>query len=226
MTIVLFDIDGTLIRSGGAGSRAMSRAFEDIFGIAGAFDGIPMAGRTDKRILQDAVVRAGIDPTDPSLQQFREHYFRRLREMLSGSAYREPLPGVRPLLDALSARSDVFLTLLTGNCEEGARAKLEHFDLWKFFSCGAYGDDADDRNDLFAVAMANARACGVPSLPADRAIVVGDTELDVKCAIAAGARSVAVATGTSSADALRQAGADTVFPDLSDTGAFLRLLDV
>jgi len=225
VTIVLFDIDGTLILTGGAGSRAMNRAFEDVFGIAGAFDGLPMAGRTDKRILQDAAMRAGIDPSDSSIPRFRERYFKRLSEILHDSP-RDPLPGVRPLLEKLSVRSDVFLALLTGNCEEGARLKLEHFDMWRFFSCGGYGDDTDDRNDLFPVAMQRAHACGMPEIPASSAIVVGDTELDVLCAKAAGARSVAVATGSSSADALRRADADVVFPDLSNTNAFVRLIDV
>jgi len=225
VTIVLFDIDGTLIRTGGAGVRAMTRAFDDEFAVAGAFDGIPMAGRTDRRILEDAAARHGVVLLHQFAERFRRRYCERLLEALPEPGYRQDvLPGVLPLLDALAARPDVFLALLTGNCEQGARLKLEHFGLWRFFRCGAFGDDVHDRNDLFGVAVARTREYGVPEVPARNVLVVGDTELDVRCAISAGARAVAVATGPSSLAALRQTGADIVFEDLSDTEAFLRLL--
>ena len=229
MTIVLFDIDGTLIRTGRAGSRAMDRAFEDLFGISKAFDGIQMAGRTDKWILEDAAARSGVSLTAERFQRFRDRYFECLLEALTHPGpHKGILPGVRPLLDALVAprlRDNVFLALLTGNCEEGARIKLEHFDLWRYFRCGAYGDDVHDRNELFAVAMSRVHACGGPAARPRDVIVVGDTPLDVACAAAAGARSVAVATGPSDADALRKSGAEVVFDDLSDTPAFLRLIE-
>jgi len=121
-------------------------------------------------------------------------------------------------------RRDVFLALLTGNSQQGAKLKLEHFDLWRYFSCGAFGDSVNDRNDLFHVALRRARECGAPEVTPREVIVVGDTELDVRCAAAAGARSVAVATGPSDSAALRRSGADVVFEDLSDTQSFLRLV--
>ena len=115
------------------------------------------------------------------------------------------LPGVRRLLETLDTRDDVFPALLTGNCEEGARIKLQHFDLWKFFRCGAYGDDVTDRNHLFDDRRCSAReACGAPRVQPSDVVVVGDTVLDVACAKAAGARSVAVATGPCDVDTLRQ----------------------
>src|ERR1700674_3161062 len=118
MTLVLFDIDGTLVRTGGAGSRAMSQAFEDLFGVSGAFDDIPMNGRTDKRILEDAAARAGVD-RDPALQRFRDRYVERLLEALSEIGHRKSvMPGVQTLLEALVTnppRKDLFLALLTGN---------------------------------------------------------------------------------------------------------------
>jgi phosphoglycolate phosphatase len=225
MKILLFDIDGTLIRTGRAGSRAMNRAFEDLFGVSGAFDAIPMAGRTDKGILEDGAARAGIDLSGGNFQRFRDRYFERLIEALpEPSPNKGVLPGVQPLLEALTAREDVFHALLTGNCERGARIKLEHFDLWKFFRCGAYGDDVVDRNDLFAVAMARALACGAPKVQSSDVLVIGDTVLDVACARSAGARSIAVATGPSGIEALQAAGADVVVKDLSDTTGLLRLL--
>lgn len=116
MTIVLFDIDGTLIRTGRAGSRALDRAFEDLFGIPRAFDLIPMAGRTDRSILEDAAGRAGISLTGSTLRRFRLRYFERLLETLSEPGPRKGiLPGLQPLLDVLAQRPDVFLALLTGN---------------------------------------------------------------------------------------------------------------
>jgi phosphoglycolate phosphatase len=227
MTIVLLDIDGTLIRTGRAGSRAMNRAFEDVFGIAGAFDGIEMAGRTDKWIIDDAAARAGVDLTGDNFDRFQLRYFSRLTDAL-----REPapgkgvLPGVRRLLETIDQSDHVFAALLTGNSEEGARIKLQHFDIWKFFRCGAYGDDVADRNHLFEVAIQRAEACGAPRVAAHEVVVVGDTVLDVACAKAAGARSVAVATGPCDVDTLRKSGADVVVRDLSDTAGFFRTLGV
>jgi phosphoglycolate phosphatase len=223
--IVLFDIDGTLVRTGGAGVRAMSRAFEDVFGVADAFDGIPMAGRTDRAILESAAARTDLDASGECFHRFRARYCERLLEALPEPGHHKSvLPGVRALLDVLTPRPDVFLALLTGNCEQGARLKLEYFDLWHYFSCGAFGDDLKNRNDLFAVAMQRALECGAPDVPPRNVIVVGDTELDVACAAAAGARSVAVATGPAPSAALRRCGANAVFEDLSDTDAFLQLV--
>ena len=227
MTIVLLDIDGTLIRTGRAGSRAMNRAFEDLFGIAGAFDGVEMAGRTDKWIVDDAASRAGVDMSGGNFHRFRDRYFSRLAETL-----REPtpgkgvLPGVRRLLDTIDTRDDIFPALLTGNCEEGARIKLQHFDIWKYFRCGAYGDEVTDRNALFDVALQRAHACGAPRVDARDVIVIGDTVHDVTCAKAAGARAVAVATGPCDVETLRKSGADVVVRDLHDTEAFFRMLGV
>lgn len=205
----------------------MNRAFEEVFGVSGAFDGIQMAGRTDRWILDDAAARAGVDTASDSFDQFRLRYFATLRETLQ-----EPrpgkgvLPGVRPLLQIMQSRADIACALLTGNCEEGARIKLQHFDLWEFFSCGAFGDDAADRNHLFDVALDRVRTNGGKAASSRDVLVVGDTVLDVACAQAAGARSVAVATGTTDADTLRRSGADVVLADLSDVDGFMKLIDV
>ncbi len=228
MRTLLFDIDGTLIRTGRAGSRAMNRAFEELFGIPRAFDGTHMAGRTDKWILEDAATRAGISLTATSRQRFRDRYLECLLDALPEPGPRKGvLPGVRSLLDVLTAPPldhTIFHALLTGNSEDGARLKLDHYDLWRYFRCGAYGDDVHDRNELFDVAMRRVRACGGPAADPRDVIVIGDTAFDVACAIAAGARSVAVATGPSDAETLKKSGADVVFDDLSDTAAFVRLL--
>ena len=116
------------------------------------------------------------------------------------------------------------LGLLTGNFVEGARIKLEYFDLWKYFRCGAFGDDASDRNHLVPVAIERARECGfIDAAPTD-VVVIGDTPHDIACARAVGAMPIAVATGSYSVDQLKAAGADVVFKDLSDTAAVMRAL--
>jgi phosphoglycolate phosphatase-like HAD superfamily hydrolase len=118
----------------------------------------------------------------------------------------------------------VYLGLLTGNFEAGARIKLEYFDLWRYFRCGAFGDDAADRNALVPFAVSRARECGVPDLSPRDILVVGDTPHDIACAHASGATPVAVATGMFTTEQLRDSGADIVFRDLSDTAAFTSLL--
>jgi phosphoglycolate phosphatase-like HAD superfamily hydrolase len=223
--IILFDIDGTLVLTGGAGGRAMRRAFHEVFDMDNAFDGIPMPGRTDVSIIRDALARAGLAHDDGLTARLCERYFHHLSEALHEPHPRKMImPGVRELLEALQPRDDVFLALLTGNFARSAQLKLEYFDLWRYFRCGAFADDAEDRNHLLPVALQRAVAQGAPPPAADRVIVVGDTPLDVACAAASGARAVAVATGPADGVTLRACGAEVVFEDLSDTRAFLELL--
>jgi phosphoglycolate phosphatase-like HAD superfamily hydrolase len=119
----------------------------------------------------------------------------------------------------------VFLGLLTGNFQAGARIKLEHFDLWRYFRCGAFGDDAADRNALVPFAVGRARECGLDHIDPADILVVGDTPHDVACALAVGAVPVAVATGGFTSAQLRESGADTVFESLADTADFLKLIE-
>jgi phosphoglycolate phosphatase len=224
--VVLFDIDGTLVLTGGAGVRAMNRVCEEVLGSANALSDVPVAGRTDQIILQDAFAREGRELDTQGLHAFRERYIALLREEihLPGRGTKAVMPGVRELLDVLSASDDVFLGLVTGNFKEGARIKLEYFDLWRYFKCGAYGDDAADRNALVPFALKRAADCGLSAVPSEHVFVVGDTPLDVACARAVGAQPIAVATGSFTADQLRASGAETVFQDLADTRAFLAML--
>jgi phosphoglycolate phosphatase-like HAD superfamily hydrolase len=206
----------------------MSRAFEEVFVIADAFQGIPMAGRTDAWILADALAAHDVSPDASDLARFRDAYLDHLSTELEkpGAARKGLMPGVRELLDALAPREDVYLALLTGNYEAGARLKLEYFDLWKYFPCGAFGDDAPHRNVLVPKALATVAACGGPDFAAADAIVIGDTPLDIGCAAHVGARSLAVATGSHSVEELRAAGADDVLQDLADTTEVLRVLRI
>ena len=226
MKLVLFDIDGTLVLTGGAGLRAMTRACEELLHRPEALDGVPVAGRTDWSILHDVLDRIGRDFDDELFASLRARYVGYLAEEIEkpGHGVKGVMPGIRELLDALQPREDVFLGLLTGNFAEGARIKLEHFDLWHYFRCGAFGDDAADRNALVPFAVTRARACGIPDFAPHDILVVGDTPHDVACALAAGAVPVAVATGGFTVEQLRASGADLVFSDLSDRSRFTDLL--
>jgi phosphoglycolate phosphatase-like HAD superfamily hydrolase len=225
--LVLFDIDGTLVLTGGAGGRAMTLAFRDLLGVEDGFQGIPMPGRTDQIILRDALARGG-HPIDAHLltrfhDLYLEHLVREMERAVPGQV-KGVMPGVRELLDTLARREDVMLALLTGNFSAAARVKLEAFGLWHYFQGGAFGEDAHERNDLVPVAVARARACGLPPLPPDRVVVIGDTTLDVACARAAHARAIAVATGGIDEHTLRRSGADAVFKDLGETNQVLRAI--
>jgi phosphoglycolate phosphatase len=226
--LMLFDIDGTLVLTGGAGLRAMTRACEEIVGHASALEGIPVAGRTDWIILQDTLARLGRTLDQTLFDALRARYVDYLREEIlqPGKGFNGPLPGVDRLLAALAPRDDVHLGLVTGNFEAGARIKLERFDLWRYFKCGAFGDDAADRNQLVPVAVKRAAACGIPEIDAADVIVVGDTPHDVACAQAVGATPVGVATGGFTAEELRACGASIVFDTLRDTDDVLAALGV
>jgi len=220
--LVLFDIDGTLIWTGGAGSRAMTRAFREWCGIDDCLAGIPVPGRTDTIILSDVLARHGLAADAEAVSQLLATYFRCLSLELSALAPRfGALPGVVALLDALVSQPSITIALLTGNHSHGARLKLERFSLHTYFGIGAFGEDAADRNDLVPVALDRARALGMPEVAPRDVVVVGDTPLDVACGRAHGSRTVAVATGGCSVDDLRRAGADLAVETLEDTAGLL-----
>lgn len=228
--LILFDIDGTLVLTGGAGARAMTLAFEQVFGDHGGADvrsrlaGVPMAGRTDTWIVGEMARLYGAVSDAASLRRFHDIYVSLLaREIHEPGPRKGVLPGVQPLLEALATR-DAPMALLTGNFAEGARLKLEYFNLWRYFPAGAFAEDAPNRNALFARALSRVAANGGPTVDPAEVVIVGDTPLDVGVAVAAGARSVAVATGSYDAAALLASGADVVLEDFSDLPAALDAL--
>ena len=225
--LILFDIDGTLVLTGGAGLRAMNRACAALVGRPDALANIPVAGRTDRAILSDVARLVERERDDDLLAERRDRYVGLLAEEIEarGEGVKAVLPGIREILDALHGRSDAHLGLVTGNFEAGARIKLGHFDLWRYFSCGAFADDAADRNRLVPFAVDRSRACGAPEVDPRDILVVGDTPHDVTCARVVGATAVGVATGGYDAAELDRSGADVVFDDLSDVAAFLRLIE-
>jgi phosphoglycolate phosphatase-like HAD superfamily hydrolase len=222
--VVLFDIDGTLIHSGRAGVRGMNAAFQRLYGVADALEGVALAGRTDRAIVSQVFRAMGREPTDAVVVALREAYLDALAaELGQPGPGREILPGVGALLDELETRDDVAVGLLTGNFARGAAIKLGHFGLWPRFGFGAFGDDHADRRDLVPVAKAEATRLGAV-VPAERVVVIGDTPADIDCARAHGARSVGVATGPFTRDQLANAGADVVCDTLADSAAMLRWL--
>jgi phosphoglycolate phosphatase-like HAD superfamily hydrolase len=224
-TLLLFDIDGTLISTGGAGGRAMARAFQDVFGFSNGLGSISMAGRTDAWIVAQMAAEHGLEYDADRFARFRDCYVGHLiSEIAQPARNKGVLPGVRQLLDTLVSRDDAYLALLTGNFHRGAEIKLEHFDLWRYFGAGAFGDNSHDRNGLLWKALASVEAAGGPTVrPAD-VVVIGDTPLDVAVAVAGGARSLGVATGNYDVETLLESGADAALPDLDDVDAVFEAL--
>lgn len=220
---VLFDIDGTLIYSGGAGVRSLNGALQDLTGIEAGFRHIDCAGKTDMQIIREGLNLWGVEARDGLVRRFIDRYLAHLRfEMTTTQGHVKP--GITELLRALQEVEGIFLGLLTGNLEEGARLKLGPFGLNPFFPVGAYGSDAEDRNELLPVAMERlSQDHGIAVDPAE-CVVVGDTPRDVACARVHGAPCIAVATGPYPIEALKAAGADLALPDLSDTARVLRWL--
>lgn len=224
--LVLFDIDGTLLLSGRAGLRAMTRAFHQAFGVDEAFAGASFGGRTDSFLVSGALQAAGLPDTADNHARFRDTYVPLLAEEIQhpGTGHKGLMPGVRELIEALAEYDHLHLALLTGNYREAAEIKLTHFELWDYFEWGAFSDDAADRNALVPIARQRAETYDVPTEALERVIVIGDTPHDVACARVAGATAIAVATGGHTIEELRAAGADIVLADLSDTEKVVSLL--
>ncbi len=226
MRLLLFDIDLTLVNTGGAGRVAMTRAFQERSGPGASLAGVSFAGRTDRAIFRDALQANGLPWRQRDEEAFKQRYLHLLREEIGKPNPRQHVePGVRELLDRLQARPDVVLGLLTGNWREGARIKLEHFGLFHYFRFGAFADDAEDRNRLPAVAVSRLKERTGQTLDPRDIYIIGDTPLDVACARGYGARSVSVATGLFSYEELAASHPDYLFRDLSDTAAFLAILN-
>ncbi len=218
MHLVLFDIDGTLLNSHGAGRRAMKVALERVYGTAGNLDRYNMAGKTDRRIIFDVLTAAGLTPEDVSARfaAYVEVYVRTLAQIVREHPP-TPLPGAHLLVERLARRPDIILGLLTGNLPEGARIKLKSagFDP-DLFRVSAYGSDALDRDHLPPIALERARSELGHTFRDKHIVIVGDTPLDIQCSRTVNAKSVAVATGPYPMEVLAQHRPDVLLPDLSD----------
>ena len=216
MRLILFDVDGTLIRCGRQVRPIFAGAMEEVFGTCGPLDAYDFSGKTDRQIVLELLGGTGMEPDQvlPDLPRMRDLYLAALEERLDRRLM-EVLPGVEALLAELAAHPDVHLGLLTGNWRRGAEIKLSRFGLERYFPFGAFADDAVERNDLPPVALERAaRAVGRDFAPRDT-LIVGDSPRDVECARAHGLHVLAVATGWTSAEHLRRAGADRVVDSLA-----------
>ena len=222
MKLVLFDIDGTLLRGDGAARRAFEGALTEVFGSSGD-PRVRYDGKTDRQIAREVMRGEGYDDAeiDRRLDATVAGYLERLRrEVADGARHFERLPGVNELLDALEPMDDVVLGLLTGNVAGGASVKLAAAGIDRArFRVNAFGCDAEHRPDLPAVARQRAQELLGIELAGDDLVVVGDTPADIQCARPLGARSVGVTTGRYSAEELAEHGPSAVIPSFADTGA-------
>ena len=225
--LVLFDIDGTLLWSDGAGRRAIHAALREVFGSIGPADHW-FDGKTDRQIVRELMRHDGHDDAhiDARMEELLRRYVAHLdREMRAPGHDPRPLPGVVELLDALDARDDVALGLLTGNLEAGARVKLAAVGIdFERFVVGAFGSDHEHRPELPAIALRRAAARLGRALRGADVWVVGDTPADLTCGLGIGARALGVATGRYSVAELRAYEPAAVVPALDDTDAVLEVL--
>lgn len=217
-TLLLWDIDGTLLGSGGAGVRAFDRALAEEFGVHGSLAHLAWAGRTDGWIAARVLEHYGLPATPAEVSRLIDGYLARLPPELKRTG--EVLPGVVEILEAAHHHPDVVQGLLTGNVERGARIKLGHFDLWRFFCFGAFADDSSERNELGPYALRRAEAHAGTAFSPERVWIIGDTAHDIACARVIGARAMAVTTGYGTRDSLLAASPDHLLESLAPPKAF------
>jgi len=210
--LLLFDIDNTLLNTGGAGSVAFELAFREMFSIRDGFARVEFSGRTDLYIFSEGLRQHGINGDHREhLGEFLGRYYGHLRHTL-GERKGHLMPGFPPLLEALSQREGVRVGLATGNFSEAAWMKLEHYGIREYFLDGAFGEESLDRAEMLRAGIR--RFAG--DIPPRDVVIVGDTPHDVASALANGLVAVGVATGSYSVDQLRESGAEIVFQDFTD----------
>jgi phosphoglycolate phosphatase-like HAD superfamily hydrolase len=228
-TVLLFDVDGTLISSDGAGRRAIERAFASRHGSDAACRSFSFAGMTDLAIARAGLAAIGVEPSEQAIGDLLDHYLTFLDEELRAAANFRVHAGIVAALDAADAATTtrgaaIAVGLGTGNVRAGAAKKLGHAKLWHRFAFGGFADDSEERAALIrAGAERGADRLRAP-LSRCRVVVIGDTPLDVAAARANGFESLAVATGPIARDELAKSGAGSVVGDLAEPGAIERLL--
>ena len=221
--LLLWDIDSTLINSARAGMMSLERVVAARYGVDDALHDIEVAGRTDAHIARSILAKYGVATTAANVSAFLDDYLRGLEELLPQTNGRV-LPGIAEILERMHAREDRVLALLTGNLSRGAELKLRRYGLWDYFELGAFADDHHDRTQLGP--FARTRACERHNFdfPPSAIDVIGDTPHDIACGKAFGARTIAVATGSSTREQLARHSPDFVFGDLSDVDAVIAQL--
>jgi phosphoglycolate phosphatase-like HAD superfamily hydrolase len=221
---LLFDVDGTLINAGGAGKRAMVAAFKAILGGDDLTEGYSFAGKTDLQIMADIVRGAGIVPRKAAqtLKAIELAYINNLKGTLKEAKGFMVYPHIRELLEACQARPEFELALLTGNLARGAQLKLEHANLWHYFTWGVFGDLSEDRINLAREALSIiTRTAG--SLTSTDIMVIGDTTNDIRCGKSIGATTVVYFSGFEPLEKLQQANPDFLIHDFKDLYPILHL---
>ena len=228
MRLALFDIDGTLVSLGGAARDAFLRALAETVGRDCVSDGVSFGGKTDPQIARELLARNGVDEDgmERAIAETVSRYLVHFERDLPRAQGARLLPGVRELLEALGRREDVATALLTGNVEQGARLKLDFFDLGRHFdfTVSAFGSDHHDRYELPAIVLERARKRFGSHVAGNDLVILGDSEHDVLCGRAVGARALAVATGWTPAAALHSHGPHRLFVDFSDTEMVVRAI--
>jgi phosphoglycolate phosphatase len=212
--LVLFDIDGTLVHTGGAGIKAFAKVFTTEFGVANGVDKMKFAGRTDVNLVREFFTMNHIEDSEENFRRFFERYVFWLDQILRHSES-ATCPGVVEFMHALrTLPNPPMFGLLTGNIRLGAEIKLRHFDLWKEFQTGGFADDHEDRDQIAHAALKRGSRVLGNKLRGDQVLVIGDTPLDIRCGRAIGAKVLAVATGGATLDELKRHQPDWAVEDL------------
>ena len=214
--LLLFDIDGTLVRTGGAGVRAFAKVFATEFGAVDGFQQLNFAGRTDYSLVREFFSVHGIEPSPENFSRFFDRYVFWLDHILQESQV-EVCRGIRDFLQAARQQSNPpLLGLLTGNIRLGAELKLRKVGLWDLFETGAFADDHEARDQIAAIARQRAERLLSEKLKGHQILVIGDTPLDIRCARAIGAKVLAVATGGCTLEEIRQHQPDWAASNLTE----------
>jgi phosphoglycolate phosphatase len=223
MELVLFDLDGTILLSGGAGARAVNRACEKIHGIANVMDEIMPDGKTDIAILREIFKIVEKDFLPDQIDCLFREYLLFLKDEVANSLEYRVMPGIPELIKALSEREDIIIGIATGNIEEAALIKLERSDLGDYFKFGGFGSDFESREELIRIAIERGKLFLNREREFERVFVIGDTPLDIIHAREAGAKTVAVATGSYSVSDLEKYNPDYLFENFSNFESVLKI---
>jgi len=224
LKLILFDIDGTLVRTAGAGKKSMERSFRKIYGIENGFQDIEMMGRTDPSILWEALNNHGIEWKEKETESFREKYFEILREEIEVERPgKRVCPGIRELLKEIERRPDIAQGILTGNWKTSGMVKLGFFHIDTFFPFGAFADDSDIREELVPFAMERFRQFYQEEIEQEDMFIIGDTPADIHCARPHGAKSIAVSTGFHTYEQLAGENPHYLFQDLGDINEVMKI---
>jgi len=223
---VLFDIDGTILNCNGAGKRSLLQASEEVFGTSGTMRHVQFQGKTDPNIIKEALAEHHVQVQNirREMDRFKSVYFEILKKNIS-EAEVTVYPGIFEILEELSRNDNILVGLLTGNFTEGARIKLDKHNLNRYFTFGAYGDDAETRNGLPEVARRRISEIHGMNMDFSSIYIIGDTIHDIGCAKFSGSVSVAVGTGWSDIDELKNEKPDYYFDDLKNFNDFIKILE-